>query len=120
MDDMPINTISVSDKEFLEGFLECQFLSLNSTNLKIITNLPKMAKLERLELCDNGIESGFDVIAEQYPELKVLKVSGNKIKTLDEIKHLAQLQHLDSLDMIGNPVLGAESTEKTGNDDIKA
>ena len=64
-----------------------------------------MPKLERLELCDNGIETGFDVIATQYPELKVLKVSGNKIKSLDEIKHLASLEHLDSLDMVGNPEL---------------
>jgi dynein assembly factor 1 len=63
MDDMPINNISLSDKEFLEGFLECQFLSLNSTNLKVIANLPAMPKLERLELCDNGIETGFEVIA---------------------------------------------------------
>jgi Leucine-rich repeat (LRR) protein len=65
-----------------------------------------MPKLERLELCDNGIETGFDVIATQYPELKVLKVSGNKIKSLDEIKHLSGLEHLDSLDMVGNPVMG--------------
>jgi len=63
MDDMPINDISDEDKTFLEGFTECQFLSLNSTNLKDISNLPKMPKLERLELCDNGIEFGCDVIA---------------------------------------------------------
>lgn len=63
MDDMPINTISDEDKNFLEGFVECHFLSLNSTQLKNISNLPKLPKLERLELCDNGIETGLDVIA---------------------------------------------------------
>ena len=82
MDDMPINTISDEDKQFLEGFIECHFLSLNSTQLKNIANLPKLPKLERLELCDNGIETGLDVIAAQYPELKVLKVSGNKISSM--------------------------------------
>ena len=81
-----------------------------------------MPKLERLELCDNGIETGFDVIATQYPELKVLKVSGNKIKSLDEIKHLSGLEHLDSLDMVGKE--GAAATEpgaeiNSGNDEIK-
>ena len=84
-----------------------------------------MPKLERLELCDNGIETGFDVIATQYPELKVLKVSGNKIKSLDEIKHLASLEHLDSLDMVGNPVMGDPIAKdggaeiNSGNDEIK-
>ena len=63
MDDMPINDISDVDKAFLEGFSECQFLSLNSTGLSNISNLPKMAKLERLELCDNGIVNGCDIIA---------------------------------------------------------
>ena len=88
MDDMPINEISDTDKAFLEGFTECQFLSLNSTGLKNISNLPKMPKLERLELCDNGIETGCDIIATQYPELRVLKLSGNKLATPDELKHL--------------------------------
>ena len=111
MDDMPINTISDEDKTFLEGFLECQFLSLNSTQLKNISNLPKMPKLERLELCDNGIETGLDVIATQYPELKVLKVSGNKINSLDELKHLTSCEHLESLDIVNNPVMGDEGDE---------
>ena len=88
MDDMPINEISDVDKAFLEGFVECQFLSLNSTGLKVISNLPKMPKLERLELCDNGIESGCDIIATQYPELRVLKLSGNAVALESEIKHL--------------------------------
>ena len=112
MDDMPINTISDDDKTFLEGFLECQFLSLNSTNLKNIANLPKMPKLERLELCDNGIETGLDVIATQYPNLKVLKVSGNKINSMDELKHLASCEHLESLDIVNNPVFKDEETSK--------
>ena len=111
MDDMPINTISAEDKTFLEGFIECQFLSLNSTNLKNISNLPKMPKLERLELCDNGIADGMAVIATQYPALKVLKVSGNKISTLDEVKHLGSLPHLESLDLVNNPCLGTSTLD---------
>ena len=104
MDDMPINEISDVDKQFLEGFTECQFLSLNSTGLKNISNLPKMPKLERLELCDNGIELGCDIIATQYPELRVLKLSGNKLSSDCELKHLAQCLHLESVDIQGNPV----------------
>ena len=108
MDDMPINEISDIDKAFLEGFVECQFLSLNSTGLKVISNLPKLPKLERLELCDNGIETGCDIIATQYPELRVLKLSGNAIAEPSEIKHLQQCLHLESLDLGKNPVAGTE------------
>ena len=105
MDDMNIQNISDEDKEFLEGFVECTFLSLNSTSLKNISNLPKLPKLERLELCDNGIDTGLEVIATQYPELKILKISGNKISTMAELAHLAQCERLTSLDIYNNPVM---------------
>lgn len=42
LDDMNIGEISDVDKAFLEGFVETQFLSLNSTNLKSVHNLPCM------------------------------------------------------------------------------
>ena len=45
LDDMNIASITSEDTEFLEGFTETIFLSLNSTQLKCIKNLPKMQKL---------------------------------------------------------------------------
>jgi len=59
LDDMQIagGEICDEDREFLEGFTETQFLSLNQTGLKSLSNLPKMIKLERLELCDNKLTS---------------------------------------------------------------
>lgn len=110
MDDMPINQISAEDKEFLEGFVECEFLSLNSTNLKDLSNLPKMPKLQRLELQDNGIEKGLDVIAASYPDLRILKLSGNKISDLAEFKHLVKCEQLVSLDFVNNPVMEADES----------
>ena len=55
LDDMPIGDVSEEDRTFLEGFTETQFLSLNSTGLKSMTNMPRLEKLERLELSDNKI-----------------------------------------------------------------
>lgn len=72
--------------------------------MKSISNLPALPKLERLELNDNSLEDGFDVIARCYPELKVLKLSNNKIKVLDQVKHLATLTKLESLDLSNNPI----------------
>ena len=56
MDDMEIKQISAEDCEFLEGFVECQFLSLNSTKLETLENMPKLERLERLELCENALK----------------------------------------------------------------
>ena len=55
MDDMEIASISKEDCEFLEGFIETQFLSLNSTKLGSLENMPALEKLERLELCENKL-----------------------------------------------------------------
>lgn len=96
LDDMQIGAeISDEDRTFLEGFTETQFLSLNSTGLKSLANLPHMIKLERLELCDNRIgtcedtQASFDKIHELYPNLKVFKLANNQIKSLEELKGLA-------------------------------
>jgi len=81
LDDMAIGEVTEEDKQFLEGFTETQFLSLNSTQLKSVANLPKMEKLERLELSDNKIGAGtsadLGIISDLYPNLRVLKISNN-------------------------------------------
>jgi hypothetical protein len=77
---------------------------MNSTQLKSLKNLPIMPKLERLDLNDNFIEDGFDLIAERCIELKTLKICNNKIKDINQINFLASLQKLSSLDLSNNPV----------------
>eukprot|EP00347_Sterkiella_histriomuscorum_P009084 403342577 len=116
---MQIQEISDEDKTFLEGFSETQFLSMNSTQLKSIANLPKMVKLERLELNDNKIGSSSDsllsLIPDLYENLRVLKISNNSIKTIEEIQGLAKCPKLESLDLSNNPIvteLGEEYTAK--------
>jgi len=114
LDDMSIGEICEEDRQFLEGFTETQFLSLNSTGLKSISNLPKMEKLERLELCDNHISSNettFAAISELYPNLKVLKLSNNKLASLDDLKCLLSCSKLESIDISNNPVSKLSSEE---------
>lgn len=103
----------MEDKEFLEGFQECQFLSLNSTGLKNLENLPKMPKLERLELNDNALDGGFDVIGTLYPGLKVLKMSNNRIKDVEIVIKLAECKGLESLDLTNNPISMPEDEKST-------
>ena len=69
LDDMNIGHISDEDKQFLDGFTETKFLSLNSTQLKSIINLPKLQKLERLEFNDNMIGQFSESLLHLIPSL---------------------------------------------------
>ena len=113
MDDMEIKQISTEDRDFLEGFVECQFLSLNSTKLESLENMPRLERLERLELCENlltGATLGDD-IARLYPNLVTIKLSSNKIADVAEIAGLKELGKLESLDLSDNPIVASLATE---------
>ncbi|XP_048471710.1 acidic leucine-rich nuclear phosphoprotein 32 family member A [Rhincodon typus] len=53
----------------------------------------------KLELSDNRISGGLEVLAEKCPNLTHLNLSGNKIKDLSTIEPLKKLDNLRSLDL---------------------
>ncbi|XP_058019699.1 acidic leucine-rich nuclear phosphoprotein 32 family member B-like [Ahaetulla prasina] len=91
-DDGKISGLS-SDFENLE------FLSMINTGLVSISNLPKLNKLRKLELSDNRISGGLEVLAEKTPNLTQLNLSGNKIKEISTLEPLKKLPHLRNLDL---------------------
>jgi len=120
LDDMnlgPEGTICEEDRTFLEGFTETQYLSLNSTGLKTLSNLPAMPKLERLELCDNKIHATLEDLSRLstlYPELRILKLSNNQIKSLEDVTtSLLTCPKLESLDLTNNPCVGEDQAAYT-------
>ncbi|XP_069505650.1 acidic leucine-rich nuclear phosphoprotein 32 family member B-like isoform X2 [Ambystoma mexicanum] len=68
-------------------------------NLVCVANLPKLAKLRKLELSDNRISGGLEVLAERTPCLTHLNLSGNKIKDINTLEPLKKLPSLHSLDL---------------------
>nr|XP_009507363.1 PREDICTED: acidic leucine-rich nuclear phosphoprotein 32 family member B isoform X6 [Phalacrocorax carbo] len=68
-------------------------------NLLSVSNLPKLNKLRKLELSDNRISGGLEVLAERTPNLTHLNLSGNKIKDIDTLEPLKKLPNLHSLDL---------------------
>ncbi|KAM3843980.1 acidic leucine-rich nuclear phosphoprotein 32 family member B isoform 2-T2 [Vipera latastei] len=52
-----------------------------------------------LELADNRISGGLDVLAEKVPNLKYINFSGNKLKNIDTLEPLKKLESLRSLDL---------------------
>ncbi|XP_011474680.1 acidic leucine-rich nuclear phosphoprotein 32 family member B isoform X4 [Oryzias latipes] len=80
-------------------FVNLEFLSLINVGLISVSNLPKLAKLKKLELSDNRISGGLDVLAEKLPHLTHLNLSGNKLKDLSTLEPLKKLDNLKSLDL---------------------
>ncbi|XP_038837169.1 acidic leucine-rich nuclear phosphoprotein 32 family member B-like isoform X2 [Salvelinus namaycush] len=82
-----------------EEFVNLKFLSLINVDLISVTNLPRLEKLKKLELSDNRISGGLDVLAEKLPNLTHLNLSGNKLKDISTLEPLKKLDSLKSLDL---------------------
>lgn len=82
-----------------DEFEELELLSIINVGLASVANLPKLNKLKKLELSDNRISGGLEVLAEKCPNLTHLNLSGNKIKDLSTIEPLEKLENLKSLDL---------------------
>uniref|UniRef100_A0A670ZA04 Acidic leucine-rich nuclear phosphoprotein 32 family member n=1 Tax=Pseudonaja textilis TaxID=8673 RepID=A0A670ZA04_PSETE len=82
-----------------EKFVNLELLSLINVGLYSVSNLPKLPKLKKLELSENRISGGLDVLAEKLPNLTHLNLSGNKLKDIDTLEPLKKLDSLKSLDL---------------------
>ncbi|NXP02808.1 AN32B protein, partial [Thinocorus orbignyianus] len=80
-------------------FENLEFLSMINIHLLSVSNLPKLNKLRKLELSDNRISGGLEVLAERTPNLTHLNLSGNKIKDINTLEPLKKLPNLHSLDL---------------------
>ncbi|KAM5185583.1 acidic leucine-rich nuclear phosphoprotein 32 family member E-like isoform 2-T2 [Callospermophilus lateralis] len=92
-----------------DTFKELEFLSMANVELSSLDQLPSLNKLRKLELSDNIISGGLEVLAEKCPNLTYLNLSGNKIKDLStrrmmrmemkmmEMKRKMKLVHLKDM-----------------------
>ncbi|XP_032871806.1 acidic leucine-rich nuclear phosphoprotein 32 family member E-like [Amblyraja radiata] len=92
---------------FSDGFKELEYLSMINVGLKSLSKLPNLHKLLKLELSDNAISGGLEMLTEKCPNLVYLNLSSNKIKEYSTVDPLKNLTHLKSLDLyncdISNP-----------------
>ncbi|XP_026576068.1 acidic leucine-rich nuclear phosphoprotein 32 family member E [Pseudonaja textilis] len=91
-----------------DSFKELEFLSMANTELTSLAKLPTLTKLRRLELSDNLISGGLEVLAERCPNLTYLNLSGNKIKDLSTVETLQNLKNLKSLDLFNSEIKNLE------------
>uniref|UniRef100_A0A2R8MT89 Acidic leucine-rich nuclear phosphoprotein 32 family member n=1 Tax=Callithrix jacchus TaxID=9483 RepID=A0A2R8MT89_CALJA len=69
-----------------DTFKELEFLSMANVELSSLAQLPSLNKLRKLELSDNIISGGLEVLAEKCPNLTYLNLNGNKIKDLNTVE----------------------------------
>uniref|UniRef100_A0A3P8UPA1 Acidic leucine-rich nuclear phosphoprotein 32 family member n=1 Tax=Cynoglossus semilaevis TaxID=244447 RepID=A0A3P8UPA1_CYNSE len=82
-----------------EEYSELEILSMVNVGLTSLSKLPSLPKLRKLEVSDNTISAGLDMLPEKCPNLSYLNLSGNKIKELSSVKPLQSLKNLKSLDL---------------------
>ncbi|XP_006895986.1 PREDICTED: acidic leucine-rich nuclear phosphoprotein 32 family member B-like [Elephantulus edwardii] len=86
-------------EDLIAEFVNLEFLSLINAGLISFSNLPKLPKLKKLELSENRIFGGLDILAEKLPKLTHLNLSGNKLKDISTLEPLKKLENLKSLDL---------------------
>ncbi|KAM5185582.1 acidic leucine-rich nuclear phosphoprotein 32 family member E-like isoform 1-T1 [Callospermophilus lateralis] len=91
-----------------DTFKELEFLSMANVELSSLDQLPSLNKLRKLELSDNIISGGLEVLAEKCPNLTYLNLSGNKIKDLSTVEALQNLKNLKSLDLFNCEITNLE------------
>ncbi|XP_070494853.1 acidic leucine-rich nuclear phosphoprotein 32 family member A isoform X2 [Chironomus tepperi] len=102
------NCRSTAIEGLTDEFTTLEKLSLINVGLTSLKNFPKLPSLKKLELSDNRISNGLNHLLTS-PKLTSLNLSGNKIKDFEELKPLATLEKLETLDLFNNDVTSTEN-----------
>ncbi|XP_033725059.1 acidic leucine-rich nuclear phosphoprotein 32 family member B-like [Pecten maximus] len=93
-----------------DEYTNLKSLSLINVGLTTLKGFPNLPNLKKLELSDNRISGTLNHLA-GCPKLEHLTLSGNKIKDIETLKPLAELENLSNLDLF--------NCEVTALDDYK-
>jgi len=95
------NCRSTSIVGLSDEFTNLETLSLINVGLTSLKGFPKLPNLKKLELSDNRISGGLNLL-HTSPKLTHLNLSGNKIKDLDTLEPLKEFKNLKNLDLFNN------------------
>ncbi|KAG5890020.1 hypothetical protein JTB14_012642 [Gonioctena quinquepunctata] len=102
------NSRSTSIVGLTDEYVNLQILSLINVGLTSLKGFPKLPNLRKLELSDNRISNGLNLL-ETSPKLTHLNLSGNKIKDLETLEPLKNLKYLKNLDLFNNEATTLEN-----------
>lgn len=95
------NCRSTSIVGLSDEYVNLETLSLINVGLTSLKGFPKLPNLKKLELSDNRISNGLNLLTTSS-KLTYLNLSGNKIKDLDALQPLKDFKHLKTLDLFNN------------------
>eukprot|EP01068_Selenidium_serpulae_P012471 Selendium_serpulae@DN5825_c0_g2_i1.p1 len=105
LDELKFKEITPTDAAVLSNFKSLTSLSCNRTALTSLANFPMLPMLAQLELTDNFLNDKSQLSALCVcTELKSLSLSGNKLKSIEDVKCLTQLPKLENLELELNPL----------------
>ncbi|XP_078666957.1 uncharacterized protein LOC144908896 isoform X21 [Branchiostoma floridae x Branchiostoma belcheri] len=91
-----------------DEFTNLEALSLINVGLTSLKGFPKLPSLKKLELSDNRIQGGLNLLSGSG-KLTHLNLSGNKIKDLETLEPLKDFQTLKNLDLFNCEVTQMEN-----------
>lgn len=91
-----------------DEYVNLETLSLINVGLTSLKGFPKLPSLKKLELSDNRISGGLNLL-NPSAKLTHLNLSGNKIKDLDTLEPLKDFKSLKNLDLFYNEVTSIEN-----------
>lgn len=83
-------------------------LSLINVGLTSLKGFPKLPNLRKLELSDNRISNGLNLL-HGSTKLTHLNLSGNKVKDIESLEPLKEFTSLQNLDLFNNDVTSVEN-----------
>ncbi len=107
LDDLIANMGNLSEehKKTLERYSNLIRLSMNNLGITSLTNFPSIVNLHVLEISLNCLTGeDFDKIPKLYPNLHKLKVTGNKIESIDVFKAISKTK-IERIETIENPFM---------------
>lgn len=94
-----------------EEFVNLETLSLINVGLVTLKGFPKLSKLKKLELSDNRLTGGLNLL-HGSPKLQHLNISGNRIKDLEALEPLKEFKELVTLDLYNCDVTKVDDYRK--------
>lgn len=99
--------ISEGDKSALETYSSLNVLSMSGCGLTSLANFPHLTTLIKLDLSDNSLTGGLEHL-KHCKGLLQLNLADNNLKSIADLRPLALLANLYSLELSGNPVADIE------------
>lgn len=106
--ELDLSNNSLSSLSFLEPLKRLQCLNMKGNKLRSVDDVPTMTEMLKLNFADNAIES-VEKTGKLFPNIVEVDLSGNSLSQIEQLKFIANLKLLISIDTRNNPFWNEQS-----------